>query len=98
MSAKITPEIVKQMADLANIYLTDEEIAKFQKEIESILEYVAKVNEVDTGKIEFKSQTDLKNVFKDDEPVKSLSQDEAISNRKSSAKLGNFVISTVISK
>ena len=95
---KITLEKVREIADLANIYLSDDEVKKYQKEIESILEYVAKIDEVDTGKIEFKSQTDLKNVFKSDMPKASLTQEQAISNRKKVSKNGYFVISKVISK
>jgi aspartyl-tRNA(Asn)/glutamyl-tRNA(Gln) amidotransferase subunit C len=95
---KITIAEVEAIAKLANLNLTQQEKEIFPNQIESILDYVDKINEVDTSNVEFQSQVDLKNVFRHDVAKPSLSQEMAISNRKKKSKDGYYVISTVISK
>lgn len=81
--AKLTKKDVKHVADLSNLTLTDEEIAKFTPQLDKIIEFVATLSEVDTENIEPTSQTTgLTNVLRDD-VVKSermLTQEEALSN------------------
>ncbi len=81
--AKLTKKEVKHVADLSNIVLTEEEIAKFTPQLDKIIEFVSTLDEVDTKNVEPTSQTTgLKNVLRDD-IVKSdelLSQEEALSN------------------
>jgi aspartyl-tRNA(Asn)/glutamyl-tRNA(Gln) amidotransferase subunit C len=48
----IEREQVKHIAQLARLVVTDEEIESFTKQIGSILEYVEKLNTVDTSGIE----------------------------------------------
>ena len=98
MKKEITREEIKRIADLANIKLSEEEIEKFSKQIPEILGYVEKLNELDTKDLEFKSQTELTNIFRDDVANTSLTQDEAISNRKKTSKGGAISISSVINK
>jgi aspartyl-tRNA(Asn)/glutamyl-tRNA(Gln) amidotransferase subunit C len=95
---KLTIEEIEAIAKLANLNLSQDEKVKFTTQLESILEYVDKINEVDTKNIEFQSQVDLKNVFRHDIAKPSLSQELAISNRKKKSRDGYYVISTVISK
>ncbi len=96
MKKNISIEDVKKIATLAHIEITEEEATKFTKQIGDILAYVEKLNEVDTTGAKFKSQTDLKNVFRDDEPKPSLLQEEVLRNRKSKSKAGSLVISSVL--
>ncbi len=49
---KITREEVLRVAELAHLELTDAEVAKYQQQLDSILEYIAKLNAVDTAKVE----------------------------------------------
>lgn len=75
---------VPHVAKLASLPLKKEEIEKFQKQLSSILNYIAKLNELDTKNIEPTSQvTGLENVTRDDKPSPSLSQEEALKNAKS---------------
>lgn len=68
--SKITLDEVKKLAALARINITDEEAAKFQAEISSILEYVDKLNAIDTSDVKPTSQvTGLVNVTRSDEVV-----------------------------
>ena len=81
--AKLTKKEVKHVADLSNLVLTEEEIAKFTPQLDKIIEFVGTLDEVDTKNVEPTSQTTgLKNVLRDD-IIKSdelLSQEEALSN------------------
>jgi len=49
---KITREEVLRVAGLAHLELSEAEVAKYQQQLDSILEYVAKLNAVDTSKVE----------------------------------------------
>lgn len=72
---------VSHIAKLASLPLKEEEIAKFEEQLSEVLDYVKKLEEVDTKNVEETSQvTDMKNVFKDDTTRPSLTQDEALSN------------------
>lgn len=87
--SKLTKEQVKHVARLAGLTLSKKEIAKFQKQLSDILDYVAQLDEVDTSKAEPTSQvTGLENVFRDDTTTPSLSQEEVLSGAKE--KHNNF--------
>lgn len=81
--AKLTKEQVKHVARLAGLTLSEKEVAKFQKQLSDILDYVAQLDEVETTKVEAMSQvTRLENIIRDDKPSPSLSQKEALSGAK----------------
>ena len=72
---------VLHIAKLANLPLKKEEIEKYEKQLSSILEYIEKLQKVNTDNVKETSQvTNLENVIRDDAPTPSLSQDEALSN------------------
>ena len=48
---KITETEVRYVADLANLKLTEEEIAKFSHDLNEILTHVETLNEVDTSNV-----------------------------------------------
>lgn len=75
---------VKKIAKLANLDVPDKEFPKFEKQLEEIVSYVEKLKEVNTTGVEITSQvTGLENVTRQDSPSESLSQEEALSNSKS---------------
>jgi aspartyl-tRNA(Asn)/glutamyl-tRNA(Gln) amidotransferase subunit C len=49
---KITREEVLRVAELAHLELSEAEVTKYQQQLDSILEYIAKLNAVDTSKVE----------------------------------------------
>jgi aspartyl-tRNA(Asn)/glutamyl-tRNA(Gln) amidotransferase subunit C len=49
---KLTEQDVRQVADLANLALTDDEIARMRKELDEILTHIDKLNELDTSGVE----------------------------------------------
>ena len=46
---KITEQEVRYVAGLANLKLSDAEVARFQADLDQILEHIGKLNEIDTG-------------------------------------------------
>lgn len=49
---KITEKDVRYVAELANLSLTDAEVQKFQADLDEILGYVERLNEIDTAGVE----------------------------------------------
>jgi aspartyl-tRNA(Asn)/glutamyl-tRNA(Gln) amidotransferase subunit C len=49
---KITEKEVRYVANLGNVRLTDEEIPRMAKDLEEILTYIDKLNELDTSSVE----------------------------------------------
>ena len=65
----ISREDIKKLAELARIHLTAAEEKKLEKDLQSILGYVAKLKEVDvSGVPEMTHAVEAKNVFRADEP------------------------------
>lgn len=48
---KVTEKDVVYVADLANLELTDQERQRMVKDLESILTYIARLNELDTSNV-----------------------------------------------
>ena len=49
---KITEQEVRYVADLANLKLTDQEIARLSKDLDEILTHIDTLNELDTSNIQ----------------------------------------------
>ena len=87
---------IRKLAKLANLTITPEEEEKYSQELSSTLDYVNKLNEVDTTGVEPTSQvTGLENVTREDEVRPSLTQEEALSNAKST-KNGYFKVKRIL--
>jgi aspartyl-tRNA(Asn)/glutamyl-tRNA(Gln) amidotransferase subunit C len=72
---------VSHIAKLANLPLHEDEIEKFAPQLESTLEYIEQLNEIDTTNVEPTSQvTGLENATRDDAVNESLTQEQALSN------------------
>ena len=48
---KISREEVLRVAELAHLELSESEVAKYREQIDSILDYIAKLNAVDTSNV-----------------------------------------------
>ncbi len=94
----VTKADVENIAKLARLSVTEEEKEKFVDQVNQILTYVEKLNEIDTDDIEPLSHTlDLKNVFREDVVKPSLSQEKALENAP--AKTDRFFrVPKVVSK
>lgn len=83
VSVELTVDEVRHVADLAKLKLNEEDLAKFQKQLTDIVDFVGKLQEVDTKNVEPTSQvTGLENVFREDEVKPSLPQAEVLKNAK----------------
>lgn len=78
---KITKEEVEYVAHLARLDFSEEEKVKFTAQLNDILMYMDKLNEVDTSGIGPMSHAiALQNAFRDDTVKDSLTQDISLSN------------------
>lgn len=79
--AKITIDDVSYVAGLARLSFSNEAKAKMAKELEDVLCYMEKLNEVDTSDVEpMMHVLDVSNVFREDVVGESLSREEAFRN------------------
>ena len=70
---------VEYVAKLAHIELSEDEKEKFAKELGSIIDFVQKLNELDTNKVlPTYHIVPLKNVMREDKIEESLPQDKAL--------------------
>ena len=87
---------VLHIAKLANLPLRKDEIEKYEKQLSSILEYIEKLQKVNTDNVAQTSQvTNLENVTRDDSTTPSLSQKEAVSNTNSQQN-GMFKVRAIL--
>jgi aspartyl-tRNA(Asn)/glutamyl-tRNA(Gln) amidotransferase subunit C len=79
---EFSKETIEYVSKLALVDLTDEEKEKFAKQLAEIINYFKKLNDLDTSNIEPTTHPidGLKNVFREDEPWESLSNEEALKN------------------
>lgn len=78
---KITLEQVEYVARLSRLALNDEEKEVFGEQLDSILKYVEKLNELDTSNVEPTFHVlSIKNVFREDEVKQSIPLEDALAN------------------
>ena len=78
---RISIDDVKHVAKLAELEFSDEEAEKITPQLDKILEHVARISAVDTDNVENTSHVlDLKNVFREDIPSGTITQEEALKN------------------
>jgi aspartyl-tRNA(Asn)/glutamyl-tRNA(Gln) amidotransferase subunit C len=96
-----TEKDVRYVADLAHLELTDEEVKKYLPQLESILEHVDKLNELDTTAIEPMAQVTYPGsenaALRADMERKCFTQDEALANAPD-AGAGCFKVPSVIER
>ena len=81
MELKITKDEVKHVAHLARLDFSEAEQEKFTSQLNDILMYMEKLNEVDTAGVEPMSHAiALNNAFRDDQVGESVGHDLALSN------------------
>lgn len=98
---KITDKEVRYVANLANLSLTEEEIARFVHDLDGILAHVDKLNEVDTTGVAPMAQVlfdaDPAAALRDDIPHAPLGNDAALANA-SQPGAGYFKVPKVIER
>jgi len=80
----LTEKDVQYVAELAHLELSGEELKKFLPQLDSILEYVQKLNELDTTQVEPMAQVTYPAAenpsLRSDRTQKTFEQDEALAN------------------
>lgn len=78
---KISRENLEYLADLVRLRLSEEEIDLFTRELSSILEYTARLKEVQTQDVKpMIWGLELLNVWREDKSEPSLARDKALEN------------------
>ncbi|HID07785.1 MAG TPA: Asp-tRNA(Asn)/Glu-tRNA(Gln) amidotransferase subunit GatC [Armatimonadetes bacterium] len=81
---KISLQQVEYVANLARLKLSEEEKEIFTKQLDTILQYMDKLNELDTADVEptFHVVSHV-NAFREDEPRRSMEREEVMANAPS---------------
>ncbi len=78
---QITVEDIKKVANLARLQLNQEEVETMTGQVDTILGYVAKLNELNTdGVIPTTHAISINNAFREDVVQDSLPQEQALQN------------------
>jgi aspartyl-tRNA(Asn)/glutamyl-tRNA(Gln) amidotransferase subunit C len=78
---KITTEEVAHVANLARLHLSESEVAEMTRQLDDILTYVAKLNELDTTGVDPTTHAiSIVNAFRKDEVKPSLEREESLAN------------------
>ena len=81
---KVTVETIDHIAELARLRFGDAEKEKLASELEKILAYADKLNELDTAGVEpMKHVVSIWNVFREDEVKESMDRNELLENAPS---------------
>jgi len=77
----ITNKDIQHIAELARLNLATEEIEKFTNQFDNILNYMDRLNQVDTNHVSPMSHpSEMINAFRDDIVVPSIPTETALSN------------------
>ena len=94
--SEITPDLVRHLAGLARILVTDEEVEKFTSQLSLIVDSVATVNAAVAGDVPATSHPiPMANVFREDIVEPSLTQAEALSGAPDSGE-GRFRVAAIL--
>ncbi len=81
MAKKINREQVKKVAKLSRLELTEAEVEEFTGQLSAILDYVEKMNELDTTGVEPLAHClPISNIFREDRARESLGTEKALAN------------------
>ena len=94
--SEITPDLVRHLAGLARILVTDEEVDKFTSQLSLIVDSVATVSKAVEGDVPATSHPiPMANVFREDVVEPSLTQAEALSGAPDSYD-GRFKVNAIL--
>uniref|UniRef100_A0A7C3ZBH3 Aspartyl/glutamyl-tRNA(Asn/Gln) amidotransferase subunit C n=1 Tax=Desulfobacca acetoxidans TaxID=60893 RepID=A0A7C3ZBH3_9BACT len=92
----LTKEEVLHVANLARLSLDPQQVDRFTRQLNDILAYVEKLQEVDTAGVQPMAHVvPLYNVFREDEVTPGLSREDSLANAPVQEE-GTFVVPRVI--
>ncbi|MHC4069821.1 MAG: Asp-tRNA(Asn)/Glu-tRNA(Gln) amidotransferase subunit GatC [Planctomycetota bacterium] len=81
MAERIDKSEVQKVAKLSRLELSETELEEFTSQLSAILDYVAKMNELDTENVEPLAHClPISNVFREDKVKESLGTEKALAN------------------
>jgi aspartyl-tRNA(Asn)/glutamyl-tRNA(Gln) amidotransferase subunit C len=81
MDKKIDEQLVRKVAKLARLELSDAEVEEFAGQLSAILDYVARMNELNTEGVEPLAHClPISNVFREDVVKESLGTEKTLAN------------------
>lgn len=86
---KITEQEVRRVADLANLALCDDEVARMAQDLSGILTHIDKLNELDTANVEPMAQ-----VLFDAEETATLREDQERPTLTNAEAVGNAPVTS----
>lgn len=94
--SEITPDLVRHLASLARIDVTDQEVQLFAGQLGLIVDSMAAIKDAVSGDVPATSHPiPMANVFRDDVVEPSLSQEQALSAAPDSAD-GRFRVHAIL--
>ena len=93
---KLSREQVIDIADLAKLDLTDQEIERYAEQLSAVLDYASRLDQLDTKNIlPTATVLPLENVMREDKIEDSLPREQAIANAPSAIE-GQFRVDAVL--
>ncbi len=81
MPKRMDETLVRHIAHLSRLKPSEDEVRLFSDQLSAIVEYVEKLNELDTRDVEPTAHAlPLHNVFRDDCPAETFQPDQALAN------------------
>tara|TARA_Y100000310_G_scaffold216625_1_gene217700 strand:- start:1216 stop:1500 length:285 start_codon:yes stop_codon:yes gene_type:complete len=78
---QVNKELIKHVAEVARLNLTEKEIKEFQPQLKEILTSFSEIDKVNTNNTKPSFQpVEIKNILREDKSKGSLTQEEALSN------------------
>jgi len=89
--SELSAEDVRKVASLARLKLSDDDIARYQQQLGNVLNYVHRLDKVDTTDVQpMAHAVEAVNVFRKDDPQDSLDRAQALANAPQTA--GTFFL------
>ena len=96
MAADLDETVIRHVARLARLTITEEEVQVYARQLSQVMEYMNLLNEVDTSEVSPTAHAvQVSNVFRNDEVGTSLSAEQALCNA-SEREGGFFSVKKVI--
>ena len=96
MAERLDEQAVRHVAHLARLAVSDEEVAMFSRQLSAVLEYVARLDELDTSEVPPTAHPlPLSNVLRDDVVGQCVTNEAALQNAPD-AQAGMFRVPKVL--
>lgn len=80
MSFSLTDDVIRHLAQLAQLPLSDEATAKYTTQVSSVFDLIQRIQELDLAQLEEKQSSELTNIWRDDVVEPSLPRASVLAN------------------